>query len=350
MAGPQTKALIKAAQEALEKGEYGQAYALVPDPGLGGNVPYPLLVCKGLAAQMMGGKAEEAESLLLRATILQPDLPKAWKALVDLYEEGEKWKEAIGATERLLAIAQSKGNIPRACLLAYHRCCLEEKAREKSSSELREMWRAFVEKEGKEAPPSLLGPATLNLLAREEKRLELQPERRVELLPLYESLLTMLEKGDVVPSDSEDPFEDEGAGKEEGGGEGWREEGLVTHLPRLMAITMAASSPLDWGRVKETSRRILRVSPSCAPAADARILAWWYFPGEEGKEGRKGEGKEEGKEEEQEEEEVLLLARDSLRLRPSSPLPLLHLAWRLMCNGHVIPQALQLLTHATESG
>jgi len=27
---------------------------------------------------------------------------------------------------------------------------LEEKAREKSSSELREMWRAFVEKEGKE--------------------------------------------------------------------------------------------------------------------------------------------------------------------------------------------------------
>lgn len=45
-------------QEALEKGEYGQAYALVPDPGLGGNVPYPLLVCKGLAAQMMGGKAE----------------------------------------------------------------------------------------------------------------------------------------------------------------------------------------------------------------------------------------------------------------------------------------------------
>ncbi|GAB5037977.1 Hypothetical protein NocV09_13800010, partial [Nannochloropsis oceanica] len=243
MAGPQTKALIKAAQEALEKGEYGQAYALVPDPGLGGNVPYPLLVCKGLAAQMMGGKAEEAESLLLRATILQPDLPKAWKALVDLYEEG-----------------------------------------------------------------------------------------------------------DVVPSDSEDPFEDEGAGKEEGGGEGWREEGLVTHLPRLMAITMAASSPLDWGRVKETSRRILRVSPSCAPAADARILAWWYFPGEEGKEGRKGEGKEEGKEEEQEEEEVLLLARDSLRLRPSSPLPLLHLAWRLMCNGHVIPQALQLLTHATESG
>ena len=42
---------------------------------------------------------QEAESLLLRATALQPDLPKAWKALVDLYEEGEKWKEAIGATE-----------------------------------------------------------------------------------------------------------------------------------------------------------------------------------------------------------------------------------------------------------
>jgi len=45
-------------QVALEKGEYAQAYALVPDPGLGGNVLFPLLVCKGLAAQGMGGKTE----------------------------------------------------------------------------------------------------------------------------------------------------------------------------------------------------------------------------------------------------------------------------------------------------
>ena len=36
-------------QEALEKSEYAQAYALLP---------YPLLVCKGLAAQGMGGKTE----------------------------------------------------------------------------------------------------------------------------------------------------------------------------------------------------------------------------------------------------------------------------------------------------
>lgn len=42
----------------MEKSEYAQAYALVPDPGPGGNVPYPLLVCKGLAAQGMGGKTE----------------------------------------------------------------------------------------------------------------------------------------------------------------------------------------------------------------------------------------------------------------------------------------------------
>jgi hypothetical protein len=89
MAGAQTKALVKAAQvrfpppfrltrggrahpilppslahttqEALEKGEHAQAYAIVPDPGLGGNVPYPLLVCKGLAAQGMGGKTEVRE-------------------------------------------------------------------------------------------------------------------------------------------------------------------------------------------------------------------------------------------------------------------------------------------------
>ena len=51
-----------------------------------------------------------------------------------------------------------------------------------------------------QAPPSLLGPATLNLLAREEKRLELQPAKRGELLPLYQSLLTMLEKGMLLPS------------------------------------------------------------------------------------------------------------------------------------------------------
>lgn len=39
------------------------------------------------------------------------------------------------------------------------------------------------------APPSLLGPAHLRLLALEEKRLDLQPEKRGELLPLYEALL-----------------------------------------------------------------------------------------------------------------------------------------------------------------
>ena len=119
-----------------------------------------------------------------------------------------------------------------ALLLSYHRCCLEKKERRKSSSELLEMWRAFVMEEGKgvgrerggeggiireakhssspflppslssalpQAPPSLLGPATLNLLAREEKVAELQPEKRGELLPLYEKLLTMLEKGTFFP-------------------------------------------------------------------------------------------------------------------------------------------------------
>ena len=40
-----------------------------------------------------------------------------------------------------------------------------------------------------QAPPSILGPAYLRLLALEEKRLDLQPEKRGELLPLYEALL-----------------------------------------------------------------------------------------------------------------------------------------------------------------
>jgi len=64
---------------------------------------------------------QEAESLLLRATTLQPDLPKAWKALVDLYEEGEKWKEAIGATEVTREGGREGGRETkqRACTVTY---------------------------------------------------------------------------------------------------------------------------------------------------------------------------------------------------------------------------------------
>ena len=85
----------------------------------------------------------------------------------------------------------------------------------------------------------------------------------------------------------------------------------------------------------------LSLSPSCPPAVEARILSWWYCPKEGGREDVSGE---------EEEKEVVFLARESLRSHPSRPLPLLHLAWRLMVNGHVIPQALQLLTQATEAG
>ena len=51
-----------------------------------------------------------AESSLLKATELQPDLPKAWKALADLYEAKGRWSEAIPPLERMVEIARSKGN------------------------------------------------------------------------------------------------------------------------------------------------------------------------------------------------------------------------------------------------
>jgi tetratricopeptide (TPR) repeat protein len=42
---------------------------------------------------------QEALSLLQRASGLRSDLPKAWKALGDVYEGQRRWEEAIQATE-----------------------------------------------------------------------------------------------------------------------------------------------------------------------------------------------------------------------------------------------------------
>ena len=69
---------------------------------------------------------QEATSLLLRATQLQPDLPKTWKALVDLYEGEGRWLDALKGVDKLIEIAKGKGNEERALLLLYHTCTLHE--------------------------------------------------------------------------------------------------------------------------------------------------------------------------------------------------------------------------------
>ncbi|TFJ79913.1 hypothetical protein NSK_008747, partial [Nannochloropsis salina CCMP1776] len=98
MAGVQFKASLKAAQEALERNDHATAYAQLSQENSEGNLPYPYLVSKGVAAHGLG-KVEEALSLLQRASGLRSDLPKAWKALGDVYEGQRRWEEAIQATE-----------------------------------------------------------------------------------------------------------------------------------------------------------------------------------------------------------------------------------------------------------
>ena len=56
---------------------------------------------------------QAAEAALTRATELQPDLPKAWKALADLWEAQEAWGKAVGPLEVLMG--GSHQSLTRAC-------------------------------------------------------------------------------------------------------------------------------------------------------------------------------------------------------------------------------------------
>lgn len=128
----------------MDAGDYATVLSLLPGDPATAPAPYPLLVCYGAAATQAGkhevccvcgvgllrcrvvgeGIArcpaeiasmdasvtqsinpstqtliQAAETALKRAIALQPDLPKAWKALADLSEASGKWGEAAGALE-----------------------------------------------------------------------------------------------------------------------------------------------------------------------------------------------------------------------------------------------------------
>ena len=139
-----------------------------------------------------------------------------------------------------------------------------------------------------QAPPSVLGPAYLRLLALEETRLELLPTRRGELLPLYDSLLaaaeaavvqqgkggggTGKEEGEAAAMAVVQGKGGGGTGEEEGEGEddgAWLARAVAPHgLPQLVEIRLACGPfPLDWRAVVAAAKRVLAVAASAASAA-----------------------------------------------------------------------------------
>lgn len=110
-----------------------------------------------------------------------------------------------------------------------------------------------------QAPPSTLGPAHLRLLSLEEKRLELLPDRRTELLPLYESLLALAERA-VQEAKKETEEEGEVDSKE------WVKEVVADRGG--VGIRMACGPfPLAWASVVAAAKRVLALAVAAAVVA-----------------------------------------------------------------------------------
>jgi hypothetical protein len=107
-------------------------------------------------------------------------------------------------------------------------------------------------------------------LSLEEKRLELLPDKRGELLPLYESLLAVAEAAGHGEGKGEGGKEEDGEGEGEGGDE-WLAQAVAPQgLPQLVEIRLACGPfPLDWPAVVAAAKRVLAVAASAAAVAAA---------------------------------------------------------------------------------